>query len=90
MMKDLDVTKDALSIHNMRSVTMREACDSFPNVSQDEAKQRVYDLLGGGVLNELSVRVVVEGEEIEEESAVDQFIQTLKERSHLHFHAAGA
>ena len=60
------------------------------DVSKDDDKQRVLEILGGGVLNELSVRVIVEGEEIEEDSAVEKFIEQLKERAHLHFYAAGA
>jgi len=60
------------------------------DVSKDEDKQRVFDVLGDGVLNELSVRVNVEGEEIKDDSSVEKFIQELKQRSHLHFYAAGA
>ncbi len=52
------------------------------DVSKDDDKQRVFEILGGGVLNELSVRVIVEGEEIEEDSAVEKFIG--------HFYAAVA
>ena len=60
------------------------------DVSKDDDKQRVFEILGGGVLNELSVRVIVEGEEIEEDSPVEKFINQLKQRTHLHFYGAGA
>ena len=59
------------------------------DVSRAEDKQRVFDVLGGGVLNDLSVRMVVDGD-IEEDSPVEQFVKELKERSSLHYYAAGA
>jgi hypothetical protein len=59
------------------------------DVSRAEDKQRVFDMLGGGVLNDLSVRMVVDGD-IEEDSPVEQFVKELKERSSLHYYAAGA
>ena len=59
------------------------------DVSKEEDKQRILDMLGVGVLNDLSVRVLVEGD-MEEDSPVERFVEELKKRSHLHFHAAGA
>ena len=49
----------------------------------------MFDVLGGGVLNDLSVRMVVDGE-IEEDSPAEHFVKELKERSSLHYYAAGA
>ena len=59
------------------------------DVSKEGDKQRVFDMLGAGVLNDLSVRVLVEGE-VEDETPVASFIAELKQRSNLHFYAAGA
>ena len=59
------------------------------DVSKEEDKQRILDMLGVGVLNELSLRVLVEGD-MEEDSPVERFVEELKKRSHLHFHVAGA
>ena len=43
-------------------------------------------LLGEEVLCDLAIKVVVEGEKIEEESPVDTFIKELKGMPNLHFY----
>lgn len=59
------------------------------DVSRDDEKQRVWDMLGDAVFNHLAVRLLVEGD-VEEESASERFIQELKDRSNVHFYSAGA
>ena len=71
----------------IRSIPRRTLKDL--DASRAEDKQRVLDVLGGGVLNDLSVRMVVDGE-IEEGSPAEHFVKELKERSSLHYYAAGA
>ena len=54
------------------------------DVTKTEDKEKLFQVLGGGVLNDLAVRVFVEGD-VEEESAVFGFIEELKGLSNLHF-----
>jgi hypothetical protein len=60
------------------------------DASKEEDKQRVLDMLGVGVLNDLAMRLVVDGEFEGEDSPVEHFVAELKQRLSLHFHAAGA
>ncbi len=47
----------------------------------------MYHMLGEGVLNDLSVRLMIDGE-VEEDSAAEAFIKELKEVKNVHFYAA--
>ena len=59
-------------------------------MSKDDQKQKVFDMLGAGVLHHLAVSVKIEGEDIEEDSAVAAFIAELRLLPSLHFQAAAA
>ena len=54
------------------------------DVTKIEDKEKLFHVLGDGVLNDLALRVFVEGE-IEENSAVSDFIDELKSLPNLHF-----
>ena len=59
------------------------------DASKKEDTQRVLEMLGNGVLNDLCVRVLVDAEEeIEEDSPVAAFIEELRSKPNLHFHVA--
>ena len=59
------------------------------DVSKEDEKQKVFDMLGAGVLHNLAVSVKIEGD-IEEDSAVAAFIDELRLLPNLHFQAAAA
>ena len=55
------------------------------DVSSTNDKEKLMKILGDDVLNDLAVKVIVEGE-IEEDSAVEGFINELKGMPNLHFY----
>ena len=57
------------------------------DASKEADRDRVYHMLGEGVLNDLSVRLMIDGE-VEEDSAAEAFIKELKEVKNVHFYAA--
>ncbi len=59
------------------------------DVSKDADKQQIYDVLGSAVLNDLAVRVQIDGD-VEQDSSVEIFIAELKERPNLHFYVEGS
>ena len=54
------------------------------DVTKTEDKEKLLKVLGNDVLNDLAVRVLISGE-IEEDSAVEAFINELKGMTNLHF-----
>jgi len=56
------------------------------DVTKTEDKEKLMKVLGNEVLNDLAVKVVIEGDEIEEESPVEAFINELKGMPNLHFY----
>ena len=56
------------------------------DVTKAEDKEKFMKILGEEVLCDLAIKVVVEGEKIEEESPVDTFIKELKSMPNLHFY----
>lgn len=59
------------------------------DVSTDADKQRVFDVIGA--LNNLCVRMTVDGEgDLDESSDSATFIKDLRSRTNMHFYTAGA
>ena len=56
------------------------------DVTKVEDKEKFMKILGEEVLCDLAIKVVVEGEKIEEDSPVDTFIKDLKGMPNLHFY----